>query len=86
MALTLLSTVDFTMASHQSILTPVDYEYHHGTGKHVLIKPDEDPNRPRYSAKCILCSLIDVLIFVGCIVFLYFAITYALSCLEDSDN
>lgn len=62
------------------------YEYHHGTGQHVLVRGDRDTNRPRYSWRCVLCNLVDLLILVGCIAFLYFAIKYALSLLEDSDG
>lgn len=58
------------------------YEYHHGTGKHILKRSDKNPS-PKYSWKCICCHFIDVLIFVGCIAFLYFAIRYAFYCLEN---
>jgi hypothetical protein len=52
------------------------YEYHHGSGKHVLMKDDmyyDDPNRPRYSVKCCLCHCIDVIIFILIVSFLSFA-------------
>jgi hypothetical protein len=78
--------ISTTLSSRQPNLVPMEYEYHHGTGRHILMKPDDDPNRPKYSLKCCLCKTLDLAIFIGCIVFLYFAITYALSCLENSDN
>jgi hypothetical protein len=62
------------------------YEYHHGRGAHVLVKPDPDVNRPKYSTSCVCQNCCDFLIFVGCIAFLYFAITFALSLLEDNDG
>ena len=46
------------------------YEYHHGTGRHILVQPDPDYNRPRYSLTCILCNCCDALIFLFVIVFL----------------
>ena len=65
---------------------PCRYEYHHGSGKHVLVRADPDINRPIYSFHCFLCNCIDVLIFVGCIALLFFAIRYALYQLENSDG
>jgi len=55
-----------------SFLEPVDYEYHHGTGKHILMKRDDDDdvNRPKYSLKCILCQALDGLILLFVFVFL----------------
>ena len=74
------------MALNQSPLVPVHYEYDHATGRHYVRKDDPDPNRPKYSWKCCLCQTVDVLIFVGCIAFLFFAIRYALYCLNNSDG
>lgn len=65
------------------------YEYHHGTGQHILVRDEnvEDINRPKYSWHCFFCNCIDVSIFVGCIAFLFFAIRYALYLLnEGGDN
>ena len=60
------------------------YEYHHGSGKHILVRDDPDINRPKYSFQCFLCNLVDCLIFTGCIAFLFFAVRYALYCLNES--
>ena len=62
-----------------------DYQfyYDHASGRHILHRPDQRPRPPRYSFKCILCNLIDVMIVIGCIAFLYFAITYALDLLDE---
>lgn len=49
------------------------YEYHHGTGKHILVRKqtaDDDPNRPRISCACILHNLLDALILLICLAFL----------------
>lgn len=62
------------------------YEYHHGTGQHILTRSDPDVNRPKYSWKCIACQCCDVLIFVACIAFLFFAIRYAFYCLENGGD
>jgi hypothetical protein len=62
------------------------YEYHHGSGTHILRKPDPDVNRTKYSVSCICQNFCDILIFVGCIAFLFFAIRYAFYCLENSDG
>jgi hypothetical protein len=55
-------------------MEPIDYEYHHGTGKHVLMKrgddDDMDYNRPRYSLKCILCQALDCFILSFVVAFL----------------
>jgi hypothetical protein len=59
------------------------YAYHHGTGRHTLTRLDPDVNRPKYSMKCICCQCLDVLIFAGCIAFLFFAIRFAFYCLEN---
>ena len=65
------------------------YEYNHATGKHIL-KNGKDSNEalppPSYSWNCICCNLVDLLMFVGYIAFLYFAIRYALYCLENYGN
>lgn len=62
-----------------------DYQfyYDHASGRHILHRADQSPRPPRYSLKCILCNLIDVIIVIGCIAFLYFALTYAFDLLED---
>ena len=62
------------------------YEYNHGTGRHILVRPDPDVHRPKYSLHCILCNLIDVLVFVGCLAFLFFSVRYALSLLDDNGD
>ena len=62
------------------------YIYHHGTGKHILVKSDPDINRPKYSWSCFCCNLLDFLIFAGCIAFLFFSIRYALYLLNNSDG
>jgi len=63
------------------------YEYDHASGRHTLQHSKmNDQNKPKYSWKCILCNMVDVLIFAGCIAFLFFAIRYALYCLENSDG
>jgi hypothetical protein len=56
-----------------SFMEPADYEYHHGSGKHVLMKRgdvDEDYNRPRYSLKCVLCQALDCLVLLLVFAFL----------------
>ena len=61
-----------------------DYQfyYDHASGRHILYR-DQSPRPPRYSFKCIICNLVDVIIVIGCIAFLYFAVTYAFDLLED---
>jgi hypothetical protein len=61
------------------------YEYDHAKGRHVLVN-GSNPDVPKYSWRCICCNLIDVLIFAGCIAFLYFAVRFALYCLENSGD
>lgn len=55
-----------------SFLEPsAEYEYHHGTGKHVLMKRDDDDvARPKWSLTCILCQALDALILVFVLCFL----------------
>ena len=48
----------------------VEYEYHHGTGKHMLMQQDDDWNRPKYSLQCILCQALDCFILLFVIAFL----------------
>lgn len=49
-----------------------EYEYHHGTGKHILRKHDDEYEyaRPKYSLTCILCQALDCLILLLVIAFL----------------
>ena len=49
------------------------YEYHHGTGEHILVRRNVDPNQPRFSFMCICCKLLDTLILCTVIGFLGFA-------------
>ena len=53
------------------------YYYDHATGRHIIAnrRPGHFGARqpPKYSMKCICCNLVDLLIFAGCIAFLYFA-------------
>lgn len=53
-----------------SYFEPVGYEYHSGTGKHILVEPDPDVNRPQYSVMCCLCKCLDYSIFLFAIAFL----------------
>eukprot|EP00978_Attheya_sp_CCMP212_P022838 scaffold68798_cov52-Attheya_sp.AAC.2 len=55
---------------YQQFTTPPDYEYHHGTGRHMLMKPDSDVNRPHYSIYCCLCHLCDYCILAFILAFL----------------
>lgn len=53
-----------------------NYVYHHGSGKHYLMKDDiddSDPNRPHYSMQCCLCHCVDALCWVLVLGFLAFA-------------
>mmetsp|Transcript_10168 Transcript_10168/g.22606 ORF Transcript_10168/g.22606 Transcript_10168/m.22606 type:complete len:87 (-) Transcript_10168:1141-1401(-) len=64
------------------------YHYDHASGRHVLNKRQDHQSRrakqpPKYTLKCICCNLIDVLIFVGCIAFLFFAVRYAFYLLDN---
>ena len=65
----------------------VYYDYDHATGRHIL-KNGDALNQPKrkYSWKCCFCNLVDLLMFCGYIAFLFFAIRYALYCLENSDG
>jgi len=62
------------------------YEYHHGTGRHVLTRPDPDVNRPKWSWTCVACNCCDLLIFLGCVAFLFFSIRYAFYLLENGGD
>ena len=63
------------------------YEYNHAIGKHVLVREDPDEvNRPYYSVKCIACNCVDAAIFLGCTLFLFFSIRYALYLLDEGGN
>lgn len=77
-------------AEEEDDLNNCYYEYHHGSGRHILVRNNangmEDLNRPKYSSHCICCNCVDFLIFAGCIAFLFFAIRYALYCLENADG
>lgn len=46
------------------------YEYHHGSGRHILVQGDPNDNRPRYSMACILHNGADCVIFLFVIGFL----------------
>ena len=64
------------------------YSYDHASVRHVLMKQKHGAAAsvkapPKYSLRCICCNLVDIVIFAGCIAFLYFAITYAFSLLDD---
>jgi len=63
------------------------YEYNHATGRHLLTRGGSSGaihnGPPKYSWTCCLCNTIDVLIFCGCIAFLYFSIRFAFYCLEN---
>jgi hypothetical protein len=51
----------------------MDYEYHAGTGKHILMKSDPDVNRPTYSVVCFLHYLCDCIALSLVVGFLGFA-------------
>lgn len=55
-----------------NLLDPPGYSYHHGRGEHILVRPDEDQNRPRYSLHCCLCHCVDCLVTVFIVAFLVF--------------
>jgi hypothetical protein len=65
-----------------------DYQfyYDHASGRHILHRPEQRPRPPRYSLKCIFCNIIDVMIVIGCIAFLYFAISYAFYLLDENGD
>ena len=65
-----------------------DYQfyYDHASGNHILHLRGQRPRPPRFSFKCIFCNLIDVMIVIGCIAFLYFAITYAFYLLDENGD
>jgi len=47
------------------------YEYHHGSGRHVLVRGDpQADDRPKYSLQCILCNCCDALVLLLVIAFL----------------
>ena len=55
------------------------YHYHHGTGEHLLIPPDPDVHRPRYSLTCLSCYCVDLLcllLVVGCLIFNFWLCYY----------
>jgi hypothetical protein len=56
-----------------SALDPAGYTYHHGTGEHLLVYPDRDVNRPKYSLHCCLCQCLDCVILLFVFGFLGFA-------------
>lgn len=56
-----------------SLLDPEGYEYHHGSGQHLLISADKDKNRPKYSFLCFLCYCVDCFVLLLVIGFLVFA-------------
>ena len=60
------------MAVNKEPLVLAHYEYHHGSGRHILMK-DEDDGVPKYSIKCCLCYTLDFLIFSVAIGFLVFS-------------
>ena len=49
------------------------YQYHHGTGRHMLMKGDDCLERPKYSFQCCLCYCVDGLCLVIILGFLIFA-------------
>ena len=71
-------------APQQSPLTPINYDYHHGSGHHNYVGPSDPNAAPRYSIKCFFCNCIDCIILCAVILLLYLAITFALSLLDDS--
>ena len=62
-----------------------EYYYDHARGRHVLMRKRDSSARqpPTYSFKCVLLNLVDVIIFAGCIAFLYFSIRYAFYLLDN---
>jgi hypothetical protein len=53
-------------------LVTTHYEYHHGTGKHVLMK-DYDDGSPKYSVGCCLSYVLDCFCISLAIGFLVFS-------------
>mmetsp|Transcript_29659 Transcript_29659/g.70485 ORF Transcript_29659/g.70485 Transcript_29659/m.70485 type:complete len:97 (+) Transcript_29659:126-416(+) len=62
-----------------------EYYYDHARGRHVLMRKRDHSARqsPTYSFKCFLCNLVDVILFAGCVAFLYFSIRYAFYLLNN---
>lgn len=56
-----------------------EYQYHHGTGEHVLVKKQrrdgDGRNRPTkyYSVQCILCHCVDGICWIIVLGFLIFS-------------
>lgn len=63
-----MKTLEFEAMESQQ-----NYVYHHGSGKHILMKGDTDPNRPTYSLQCCWCYCVDGLCLLIVIAFLIFA-------------
>lgn len=59
------------------------YEYHHGSGDHILMRNgygyngNNIPVKPQYSIKCIACHCVDCLILVAVLAFLGFSLYIA---------
>lgn len=54
-------------------MSDCEYQYHHGTGRHILVKRDKDDddyNQPKYSFHCLLCYCCDALVLLLIIGFL----------------
>ena len=61
-----------SMTVNQRPLVTAHYEYHHGSGKHILRK-EYDDEVPVCSIRCCLNHILDLLIFCLAIGFLVFA-------------
>jgi hypothetical protein len=69
-------------------MDPPDYQYNHGTGEHLLVYPDRDVNRPKYSLNCLLCYCVDtlcLLLVVGFLVFAFWLCYYLLNNYDGGD-
>ncbi len=74
---------DSGAASGQEAHDDYQFYYDHASGRHILYRADQSRRPPRCSFKCIVCNLVDVMIVIGCIAFLYFAVKYSFDLLED---
>lgn len=56
------------------------YEYHHGSGDHVLRRGGyggDIPVKPQYSLKCLCCHCLDTIILLAVLAFLGFSLYIA---------